>query len=1164
MTTPLSLVRAGLARNAVAHAAAASGVAIAAMVLSGALLLGESLRQSLRSAATGRLGWVERMLLAEMPFRARLADGLPGRVAPVLVVRGSARVTGGPALGKVTVLGVDERFFGPDGPPAGWPGNGAWINPSLDSALAGQSTSLAITLGPSGGGPPRESLLGQAEDKSSPWVLAVSGTLSGAMARFNLSADIGPARVAVVPMERLQDRLSLPGRANALLSDGAPELDTLLASAVQPEDHGLVVRTPSTRTADAFAMLEKVPGNRRLEAFRRLPRHDATAAFGRDGTVTRERLEAYYSRERRFILVEGSGLYLPSSRVQAVERAAARLGLACSPTLVHLANSIALSGDPGRRIPYSVVAAVRPAPGLMLVPADLGDNGIALVDWKGSPLADAPIGSGIELLYFPVESGGAPREAPPAAFTLKARVPMQGVATDSSLAPEFPGITDRAEMGEWSAPFPIDLKRVSARDEAYWREYRAAPKAYIGWEAGRRLWAGRFGEATSVRVALPPGKDENGVVESFRAALRAELDAADSGLAFRDTRRLAMEAIANGSDFSGLYLGFSSFILVSALALAALLFRLGLERRAGEIGVLKAIGYRDGAVRNLYLAEGAVVALAGAACGALASMAYAPALLAYLAATWPDSSLGRVLKPSFDTTLMAAGGFMAWLAGIVSILFAMRDLVKLQPLALLKGGGASLDSMRQSGRGAGWAWACAAAVAGAALAACSPMLPPGEPRSGGFFTAGLLFLTSGILALRAVLRTAGAWSLRAGGPLPLAMLAFRNAARRPARSLVTAGLLATATFLLVAVEAFRRQAHPPTDAGSLAVWAELEVPLVVDPRTSEGQAALLEQVERAWRDNPAEATRRREEAKSLLERVQLIPVRLAGEGEAGCLNLTRPDQPRVVAVASGQLSDADLPVAAREPGGEISLVSLLEQALPGAAPPAAGEASSLTWILKKAPGDLLSINPEGAQVRVAAALHDGPFPSELLVGEAAFLRLFPGAEGWRVVLARAAPADVPAVVSMLGTAWADKGAEVVPLADRVNKYLAVENSYLATFQALGGLGLVLGTAGLAVVLLRSMWERRGELALLSALGYRPGRVSWLVMLENGALLMAGLGMGAVCALLGVLPHGGVHQGSIPGLVVTLSACMATGMCAGAAAAMAARRVRLIEALRQEA
>src|SRR5207247_10285810 len=106
----------------------------------------------------------------------------------------------------------------------------------------------------------------------------------------------------------------------------------------------------------------------------------------------------------------------------------------------------------------------------------------------------------------------------------------------------------------------------------------------------------------------------------------------------------------------------------------------------------------------------------------------------------------------------------------------------------------------------------------------------------------------------------------------------------------------------------------------------------------------------------------------------------------------------------------------------------------------------------------------------------------------------------------------------LEMALAGYGVAVTPAAQRLESYLAVENTYLATFQALGGLGLLLGALGLAVVLLRGVWERRGELALLRALGFRRSALGWLVLAENAYLLCAGLAIGTASALVSVAPH----------------------------------------------
>ena len=71
-------------------------------------------------------------------------------------------------------------------------------------------------------------------------------------------------------------------------------------------------------------------------------------------------------------------------------------------------------------------------------------------------------------------------------------------------------------------------------------------------------------------------------------------------------------------------------------------------------------------------------------------------------------------------------------------------------------------------------------------------------------------------------------------------------------------------------------------------------------------------------------------------------------------------------------------------------------------------------------------------------------------------------------------------------ALVDFGADATGTAERLAEFHRVENTYLSTFQTLGGLGLLLGTVGLATVLLRNVLERRRELALLGAVGYRRG------------------------------------------------------------------------------
>ena len=129
----------------------------------------------------------------------------------------------------------------------------------------------------------------------------------------------------------------------------------------------------------------------------------------------------------------------------------------------------------------------------------------------------------------------------------------------------------------------------------------------------------------------------------------------------------------------------------------------------------------------------------------------------------------------------------------------------------------------------------------------------------------------------------------------------------------------------------------------------------------------------------------------------------------------------------------------------------------------------------------------------------------------------------------------------------------------------MQNTYLSTFQTLGGLGLVLGTVGLAVVLLRNAWERRSELALMRALGFSRAALGWMALAENAVLVVAGLAAGALPALVAIAPHIADRPAELPWMSValTLLAVLIVGIGAGALALLGPLRAPLIPALRLE-
>ena len=99
----------------------------------------------------------------------------------------------------------------------------------------------------------------------------------------------------------------------------------------------------------------------------------------------------------------------------------------------------------------------------------------------------------------------------------------------------------------------------------------------------------------------------------------------------------------------------------------------------------------------------------------------------------------------------------------------------------------------------------------------------------------------------------------------------------------------------------------------------------------------------------------------------------------------------------------------------------------------------------------------------------------------------------------------------------DVGFEVTSAADRLDDFNAIQNTYLSIFQLLGGLGLLLGSIGLGIVVVRNVLERRTELALLRALGFNLRTIRRYVRDEHVFVLFLGLLWGMVAALLAVIP-----------------------------------------------
>ncbi|MEE8583388.1 MAG: ABC transporter permease, partial [Acidobacteriota bacterium] len=612
----------------------------------------------------------------------------------------------------------------------------------------------------------------------------------------------------------------------------------------------------------------------------------------------------------------------------------------------------------------------------------------------------------------------------------------------------------------------------------------------------------------------------------------------------------ALQAAAGSTDFSGLFVGFSFFLILSAALLVGLLFRLGAEQRGREVGVLLSLGFPAAKVRRRFLLEGGLVALLGGLLGLAGAVGYAWLMMAGLRTWWVAAVGTPFLQLHVQQQSLVIGFAASLLVVLLSILLAVRKLSKLPPPALLAGV-TSLDQEKGPSRASRWTARLSLLLAFLLLAA-SFFVEAGLA-AGIFFGVGACLLVAG-LALFAI------WCRRTGqGQVLGAMgdesihfpMAVRNASRNPGRSLLSVALVSSACFVIVAVGAFQQHIgdevlQKDSGAGGFPLLAQSDVPIHRNLNSPEVRAELgldgLSSVQR------------------------LYPFRLLPGEDASCLNLYKPEKPRLLGVPEELIERGGFRFSSALEERDNPWTLLQDDLGPGVIP-AFADANSAQWILKvPLGGDLELVNEAGetVQLRLAGLLQTSIFQSELLISEQRFVENFPSRGGYSYFLIES-PEGAPPISAILESALSAYGLDITSTAAKLAGFYAVQNTYLSTFQTLGGLGLLLGTLGLGVILTRNVNERRSELATLRAFGFSRKMLARIVLTENVFLLSLGILLGAVAALLAVFPHILSQASSIPwlSLAATLLLIFAVGLLSSAAAVRTALRTPLLPALKEE-
>jgi len=1056
------------------YLAVLAGVMLSTAVLTGALLVGDSVRGSLGRLTGLRLGKTQwAMQPGDHFFRAALASDISEKlnhhVIPVLQLSGIGINTfTGNRLQDIQVVGIDSTF------------KTLWTNapvlPEDDEVVISENLASALGLKVGDALLIRLPRVGRAPqnapfvaDEAPPaslrlTIIAIAGEEE--MGRFSLKSNQRAPFNAFVFLGQLASRVGMEGSANVLLVPGnaSPELR------IEQLDKTL-------------SQVWKMP-----DAGIRIDRLDDTGLY----QLTSDRI--FFDSKTVEAILET----IPDAR----------------PVLTYLANTLSFRD---RETPYSFVSAVDHG----VLPANLLPGEILVTDWLADDLG-IRCGDSLTMTYFVM---GPLRRLKEESFRFQVSgiIPLMSVPFGESMMPDFPGMSDAGQCSEWETGAPVDLDRIRDKDEAYWNRYRGTPKAFISMEDGKRLWTNPFGNVTSFRLPdagcrIPDAGSSDPVIQSssrhdlhiastpLDSIMMAGLDPSWYRMNFQPVKEQGLLNAANSTDFGGLFLSLSFFLIASSLLLTGMLFSLHARTRISEVGLLSGLGFPKRLILRILFSEALLVAIPGVILGSVAGILYNKLILFGLNTFWQDAVRTSMLTMEMNFSSLAIGAASGFLLAALVLYLSFGGLMRQIIAGLVKG---DIAPVSTGIRGRKRIWLVTGIlVLVVAIVLLVTLLSGGlSPDAKLFLSAGGLLMLGGISFLYGFL----IWQSErpATGSAGLLKMVLRLGSAKRVRSVSAITLLALGTYTVVITGANRQtfygtEQDRQSGTGGFLLWAESTMPLLYDLNMASGKDYF------SLNDEP------------LLRDLRFLQLHNLDGNDASCLNLNQVHQPMMLGIperAFDSLEAFSFVTILPEADAEHPWLTLSRELSPDVIP-AFADQSVITWGLRKAIGDtLMYIDESGNElkVRLMGGLDNSIFQGHILVSDRLLKRRFPSISGTRVMLVDGPFEHRDEIAVRLEELFMDYGLLADPASDRLAEFNSVENTYLSIFMLLGALGVLIGTIGFGIILWRDNLERSAEIALYIAIGFRKKFIRTLLITEYLLILLCGMVLGIAGAVAGILP-----------------------------------------------
>jgi len=1058
------------------------GIVIASATLTGSLVVGDSVRGSLQDTVLGRLGNIDVAIFSTNLVPVSLMNHLNAsskfrqsysHVVPVLQSIGNAvNLNTNQALPHINLIGIKPDF------PLAYPSFRAPI-PHERDVVVNETVANALDLHvgdalmihiPSMSAVPTDSLFGRRskEDATRSLRVVVSAILPGNEGDFSLTASTGPTEDMYISREWLR---------------------MLIGENEDCANLFLLVKSPSGGDNDARAVKSA------------LERYAQLSDFG---------LNIAGNTAHRYLNLQTDSIVMDNKVVQAAQETARDCGAYSTLSSIYLATQVSDTQN-RKTLHYLVVAGVGDGLGI-----SCPDNEILLNSWAYKRLLPKP-GVTLNVRYLAPDWMGT-YQLRSLSLRYSGLTDNTGEGYDNGLVPTVPGITDEESIANWNPPFPINLGVVTPDDEAYWHDYRAAPKAFASLDTVKSMWLEGSMDSMKqwVTGVLVMPRPIQGIVkqspftvqemhtlkEKYTPALLHRLVEDNAGLSVLPVRQLALKAANGSTDFGGLFLGLGFFLVIASLLFSGVLMRLSAERRVSEAGTLLSLGFSPAESIRAIKLEGAMLSLFGALAGTGAGVAYAAFTLHLLSSKWSGAIGDTHLNLHLMFSSLFLGFSLSFVIALLSMFFSLRRLTKIPALKLLRGETEEIHVAKKVTFAEKAIQTVVLVLVVALYLSCTLFKVVSGEES--FFAIGALLLVALLNGVRILLKRQYDRTIAGSN---LLRLALRNLSAGLLPAMVAIGLIAGGVFVLIAVAANVRVYHQvgllskTSGTGGYSLIVKTTLPV------NSGKT-LLGKGESA---NPQDA--------SLLRQCRIMSFLESPGDDISCLNLAVPEHPRLLGVSPAFINAGGFDISANS--SSPNPWNLLDTAPKDNIIPAFADSDSVEWILHSGLGQTYEItlpNGEKQKIRFEGLLEHSVFASEILISERNFRMLFPEVSYPRYFLVQTPPGVQDQVSKALQRDLADYGVQIQTSRDFLNSIITVQNTYISAFLALGGIGLLLGAAGLIAALLLNAWRRRKEFAMMLAIGFDKRDVITLLLLEYGGILAFGLMIGAVTALIASYPE----------------------------------------------